>query len=223
MNAWMLLQYVTLAFSKTCSSVQFLGVCFQITKLSKHEEQAVKQIICMYHQAAASEHSMLISYLLLHGYWYPCDIVLQNPLVTMMWVGILNSTLLPTVNFAIDTYGFCQKYSWAEVALFSVYSIFCMLCCMLSPAWFDVLDVFQFYALPFSFGWKLYLLGVAGMMGYWTVQILGVTWARSRQRRRLRPTNALLWLASVITAMPISCKSQMSGLQSEHSRVFEFQ
>lgn len=49
---------------------------------------------------------------------------LQNPLLTMMWMGTINCTLMPTVTFAVDTYGFCQKYSGAEVALFLLYSIF---------------------------------------------------------------------------------------------------
>ena len=117
----------------------------------------------------------------------------QNPLVTMVWVAVLNSTLLPSVNFGIDTYGFCEMYSVAGVVLFATYSVFCLLCCVLSPAWFDVLDIFHFFAFPVSFGWRLDLLGVTAMMLYWNVQTLGVVWQWLRRRHQISPTrNGLL-------------------------------
>ena len=92
---------------------------------------------------------------------------LQNPLVTMVWVAVLNSTLLPTVNFVIDTYGFCQSFSWAGVVLFTTYGVLCIVSCILSPVWFDRIDMFHFYAFPVSFGWRLALLGITCMAVYW--------------------------------------------------------
>lgn len=58
-----------------------------------------------------------------------------------MWVSAMHVTLVPMMNFAIDTYGFCQRYSGAEVAFFFLYSMFCLLCVVLAPAWFDALDI----------------------------------------------------------------------------------
>lgn len=101
----------------------------------------------------------------------------------MTWVGGINSTLLPTVIFVMDTYGFCMKYSYAEVAVFLVYSIFCMLCCFLGPTWFDKLDVFKFYVLPLSFGWRLYPISLGCMIVYWGVHLSVIVWNRQRQHQ----------------------------------------
>ena len=113
--------------------------------------------------------------------------VLQNPLLTMVWVSELNCTLLPTVIFAIDTYGFCQKYSRGEIVLFSTYGVFCIFCGILSPVWLNDFGAFQFFDFPTDFGWRFYCIGWSFMILYWTIQILGSLWNGHRQKRQMSP------------------------------------
>ena len=115
-------------------------------------------------------------------------LAVQNPLLTMMWVAILNGTLVPTVSFAVDTYGFSQRYSGAEIALFTLYGITCLICSMLAPSWFDAKHVFRFYSWPFSFVWKLYSLGLGLMIIYWvSMHTLQYLLDRHTLRRQMAP------------------------------------
>ena len=117
-------------------------------------------------------------------------VFLQSPLMTLMWVCALNSTLLPMVNFAIDTYGFCQKFSTAEGVLFSVYFSLCFLSVALGPAWFDVKDALKFYRWPLSFGWRLCVLFLGLMALYWSVlTAANFLWVRHMKRRQIYPVN----------------------------------
>ena len=107
-----------------------------------------------------------------------------------MWMGTMNVTLLPTVTFAVDTYGFCQKYSGAEITLFLLYSIFCIVSTTLGPAWFDTLDVFHFSSWPLSFGWQVTLLAYALMVVYMgTIHSANLWWYKRNQRCQVIPYN----------------------------------
>lgn len=114
--------------------------------------------------------------------------MLQSPLITTMWMGTINCTLLPTVTFVVDTYGVCQKYSGAEIAQFLLYSIFCIISTVLGPAWFDALDVFHFFSWPLSYGWQLTLLTYALMVLYMgTVHSANFWWYKRNQRCQVVP------------------------------------
>ena len=59
-----------------------------------------------------------------------------------MWMSTMHVMVL-MVSFAINTYRMCQRYSGPEVAFCLLYSMFWLLCVVLTPAWFYV-DIFHF-------------------------------------------------------------------------------
>ena len=90
----------------------------------------------------------------------------QSPSLTMLWAVTLNITIWPLVAFTFDTSDFSQMYSRPELALLSNYCAFGLACSIAGPDWFDALDVFYFYAAPFHFWWRMYLICLCFLPGY---------------------------------------------------------
>lgn len=99
--------------------------------------------------------------------WYDChafyhDIqgflwcLLQSPATTVIWIAALNTIALPAVSFGHDASLFCVAFNRSEILLYLVNTVFAVLCSFLGPWWFDVLDIYHFYHLPWAFRWKMY-------------------------------------------------------------------
>ena len=91
---------------------------------------------------------------------------MQSPALPLIWVAALNATLLPLISFAADTQGFCKSFSKPEVALLLVYGGFCVSCGLAGPNWFDVIDLYHFYSMPFEFWWKVKIAGISFVVCY---------------------------------------------------------
>lgn len=83
---------------------------------------------------------------------------MQSPAVTVIWIAALNTLGLPAASFGHDASLFCVAISRPEILLYLLNTVFGVLCSVLGPWWFDVLDIYHFYQLPWGFRWRMYLL-----------------------------------------------------------------
>lgn len=95
--------------------------------------------------------------------------VVQSPTVTVVWLTALNNTLLPVIIFVVDVYGFCKGVSIPEIALLAVFEVFCVISTTLGPDWFDVLNLYHFYPMPFHVEWRLYAHAIGFIPAYMIV------------------------------------------------------
>ena len=91
---------------------------------------------------------------------------MQSPTVTLVWLIAINNTLLPVITFVVDVYGFCKLVSIPEIALLAVFEAFCIVSSTIGPDWFDVLDLFHFYPMPFHAMWRIYGYGIGFIAAY---------------------------------------------------------
>ena len=53
-----------------------------------------------------------------------------------------------------------------ELVLVGAFLVYMTLCSTFSPGWYDALDIFTFYSLPFSFTFKVELISLGCIVGY---------------------------------------------------------
>lgn len=108
-----------------------------------------------------------------------------------MWIAALNAVALPSVAFANDAWLFCARLSPPEFLLYTVNTIFGILCSVLGPSWFDVLDIYHFYQLPLAFTWRLYLL-LCGFMLLYVIALYSIDrirkWYEQHHRNAIVPS-----------------------------------
>ncbi len=105
--------------------------------------------------------------------------VVQSPTLTLVWLIAINNTVLPVVTFVVDVYGFCKWVSIPEVVLLAVFEGFCIVSSTLGADWFDVLNVFHFYPLPFQWEWRMYMYGIGFISSYLLIfQCVQMAWNR---------------------------------------------
>ena len=98
--------------------------------------------------------------------------MLQNPVITVVWVVCLVQIVVPAVMFFVECYPYCKKANKAEMVLVGALLVYINLCCLLGPDFYDAHGIFEFYHLPFSFSWKLEVLCLACSVGYVLVLVL---------------------------------------------------
>lgn len=98
--------------------------------------------------------------------------VVQNPVITLVWVVCLVQLVVPAVMFCVECYPYCKKANKAEMVLVGALLIYINLCCLLGPDFYDAHSIFEFYHLPFNFSWKLEVICLACSIGYVAVLVL---------------------------------------------------
>lgn len=96
----------------------------------------------------------------------PILVLLQNPVITIVWCICLVQIIVPAIMFPFECYPYCKKANKAELALIGALLVYMSLCCLLGPGFYDANDIFGFYSLPFSFTYKLEVLCLVFSVGY---------------------------------------------------------
>ncbi len=96
----------------------------------------------------------------------PFIVVLQNPVITVVWCISLVQIIVPAIMFPFECYPYCKKVNKAEMVLVGALLVYMSLCCLLGPGFYDANDIFGFYGLPFSFAYKLEVLCLVFSVGY---------------------------------------------------------
>ncbi|KAA6428240.1 MAG: hypothetical protein FRX49_01836 [Trebouxia sp. A1-2] len=95
----------------------------------------------------------------------------QNPVITVAWCICLVQIIVPAVMFLFECYPYCKKANKAEMVLVGALLVYMTLCCSLGPGFYDAINIFGFYGLPFSFASKLEVLCLVFSVGYVVVLV----------------------------------------------------
>ncbi|DBA95425.1 TPA: hypothetical protein ACH3X3_013297 [Trebouxia sp. C0006] len=121
----------------------------------------------------------LNKYLQRQTFWQDHRVNTSSPTLTLVWLIAINNTVLPVFTFVVDVYGFCKWVSIPEVVLLAVFEGFCIVSSTLGADWFDVLNVFHFYPLPFQWEWRMYMYGIGFISSYLLIfQCVQMAWNR---------------------------------------------
>ncbi len=96
----------------------------------------------------------------------PVLVLLQNPVITVVWCICLVQIIVPAIMFPFECFPYCKKANKAEMVLIGALLVYMSLCCLLGPGFYDANDIFGFYSLPFSFAYKLEVLCLTFSVGY---------------------------------------------------------
>lgn len=111
--------------------------------------------------------------------------MLQNSVVTSIWCLCLVQVVTPAVMFTAECYPYCKKVNKPELMLVGALLVYMTLCCTLSPGWYDAIDIFRFFSLPFSFSVRLEVICLACVLGYLFVLIIARRMLARYEERRI--------------------------------------
>ena len=96
----------------------------------------------------------------------PILVLLQNPVITVVWCICLVQIIVPAIMFPFECYPYCKKANKAEMVLVGALLVYMSLCCLLGPGFYDANNIFGFYSLPFSFAYKMEIVCLSFSVGY---------------------------------------------------------